>query len=99
MAQRPRYNQKRHKSSRPPRAAMQREPSPVYEKKLPVQYGKAFVVMEDPQRNTFEFAQGAWVPFELSIAQCRQDCQVKELPQKVGGMTRYEVRRPEPLAT
>ena len=34
----------------------------------------------------------------MSIAQCRQDCLVKELPQKVNGKTRYEVRCPLPAA-
>jgi hypothetical protein len=34
------------------------------------------------------------VPYALSIAQCRRDGQVKELPQKIGGKTRYEIRLP-----
>jgi hypothetical protein len=30
-----------------------------------------------------------------SIAKCRQSCQVKELPERVNTMIRYEVRYPE----
>lgn len=66
----------------------------VMEKKAPIVYGKPFIVMEDAQRNTFVFKAGAWVSHEMSIAEFRQSCQVKELPQKVNGMTRYEVRSP-----
>jgi hypothetical protein len=29
-----------------------------------------------------------------SIAECREDCQVKELAQKINGMTRYEICSP-----
>ena len=66
----------------------------MYEKKAPVVYGKPVVVLEDESKNTFEFQQGAWIPFAMSIAECRHECQVKELPQKVNRMTRYEIRRP-----
>lgn len=76
------------------RAAPVREPPPVYERKPPVVYGEPFVVMENLQRETFVFVGGAWAPFEKSIAECRQDCRVTELSQKIKGMTRYEVRRP-----
>ena len=64
------------------------------EKRAPIEYGKAFIVMEDEQRNTFVYKAGAWIPHSMSIAECRQDCQVKELPQKVNRMTRYEIRCP-----
>jgi hypothetical protein len=57
-------------------------------------YGKAFIVLEDAQKQTFVYKSGAWSAFSMSIAECRQDCQVKELPQKVNQMTRYEVRCP-----
>jgi hypothetical protein len=50
--------------------------------------------MEDEQKNTFIYEGGAWVPHSASIAECRQTCQVKELPQKVNRMTRYEIRCP-----
>ena len=52
--------------------------------------------MEDATKNTFEFKLGAWVPHIMSIAECRRECIVKELPQKVNGMTRYEIRSPVP---
>jgi hypothetical protein len=60
-----------------------------------VVYGKAFILMEDAEKNTFVYKAGAWVPYEATIAECRQTCQVKALPQGVGKMTRYEVRAPE----
>jgi hypothetical protein len=67
----------------------------VYQKKPPIEYGKPFTLLEDASKATFEFKAGAWVPYPLTIAQCRQnDCDVKELPQKVKFMTRYEVRCP-----
>ena len=64
------------------------------EKKLPVTYGKPFVVLEDVQKNTFVFSGGRWQPHTATIAECRIDCQVKELPQKINDMTRYEVCSP-----
>jgi hypothetical protein len=63
-------------------------------RKPPVVYGKPFIVMEDEHRNTFVFSGSAWVPHSMSIAECRAECQVKELPQKVNRMTRYEIRLP-----
>jgi hypothetical protein len=36
----------------------------------------------------------AWNPYHLSIAECKVDCLVKTLPQKLNGKTRYEVRAP-----
>jgi hypothetical protein len=65
------------------------------ERAAPTVYGKAFIVAEDAAKNTFYFSQGAWVAYPESIAQCRQTCLVKELPQKLNNMTRYEVRCPE----
>ena len=95
MAQKHRFqNQRSRRGPRTPHAAVPAEPRPVYEKKAPVVYGKPVVVLEDESKNTFEFQQGAWIPFAMSIAECRHECQVKELPQKVNRMTRYEIRRP-----
>ena len=51
--------------------------------------------MEDGEKNTFIYKAGAWIPHEASIAQCRATCQVKELPQRVNRMIRYEIRCPE----
>lgn len=76
------------------RDEVRREVALPIQPKPPTQYGKAFVLMEDADRNTFEFAAGAWIPYGLTIAQCRRDCLVKELSQKVNGKTRYEVRSP-----
>jgi hypothetical protein len=61
----------------------------------PVVYGKAFVVLEDEAKNTFVFKGGVWVPYTASIAECRASCKVKQLPQRVNKMIRYEVRCPE----
>ena len=94
MPQRSRFNHNRQKPRRPaaPRTDAPREVLQTIEKKPPAQYGKPFILLEDQQKNTFEYARGAWVAYSMSIAELRQDCQVKELPQKVNGMTRYEIR-------
>lgn len=92
MAQRNRFSGRRPQRTRsaaPPVAAR-----PVWEKKAPVQYGKPFVLLEDEQKQTFVFQAGNWVAHAMSIAECRQSCQVKELPQKVNGMNRFEIRCP-----
>ncbi len=95
MAQRPRFNHKRQKKrTTRQQSSAPREAPRVYEKKPPVQYGKPFVLLEDTNKNTFEYKGGAWVPHAMSIAECRLECQVNELPQKVNSMTRYEVRSP-----
>jgi hypothetical protein len=92
--------QKRHfnKKSKPHhRNAPERMLTPLAaqpEKKIPVVYGKPFTLLEDEQKKTFEFKAGSWIPYLMSIAECRQTCQVNELPQKVNRMTRYEIRCP-----
>jgi hypothetical protein len=95
MGQRNRSHGKRQK----PRAAARtpaplRQPLAAAEKKPPVTYGKPFVLLEDGQKCTFIYDSGQWRPHEKSIAECREDCQVKELAQKINGMTRYEIRSP-----
>lgn len=65
------------------------------ERVAPTVYGKAFIVAEDSTKKTFVFQAGAWTPYTSTIAECRQTCLVKELPQKLNNMTRYEVRCPE----
>ena len=93
-----RFNRKPNKSGPAARRSEAPRTAPVpFELKPPKQYGKAFVLLEDTEKNTFEFASGAWIPYGLTIAQCRRDCLVKELPQKVNGNTRYEVRNPLPV--
>lgn len=95
MGHRNRHHGKRQK----PRAAA-RQPAPlrapvaVAEKKPPVTYGKPFVLLEDDHKCTFIYNAGQWRPHTKTIAECREDCQVKELAQKINGMTRYEVRSP-----
>jgi hypothetical protein len=99
MPQKRRFTQpnKRQAASRPPsdvrRSAL--VPLAPVERPAPTVYGKAFIVAEDAQKNTFVFQQGAWVAYHESIAEAKRSCQVKELPQKLNNMTRYEVRVPE----
>jgi hypothetical protein len=92
MAQRNRFQGRRQnaRSAAPPplRAPLAAERKPV------VVYGKPFILMEDESQNTFVFSGGAWKPHTMSVAECREDCQVKELPQKLNKMTRYEIRCP-----
>lgn len=97
MANKHRFNHKRQK----PRPAASQATAPkiaaaIPARKAPVQYGKPFVLLEDEQRNTFEYKSGKWVAYSMSIAQCRESCQVTELSQKIKQMTRYEVRCPLP---
>ncbi len=96
MAQRRTYQpqQKKKRSAEGPRVSTPRPASVPLVRLPPVVYGKPFILMEDKDKHTFEFTRGAWVAYERTIAQCRLDCQVKELPQKVNNMTRYEVRCP-----
>jgi hypothetical protein len=87
---RPKKHHARGTHAPPPLAALA---APV--RKRPVEYGKPFTLLEDEGKATFEFTGGTWVPYSMTIAECRQNsCQVKELPQKVNRMTRYEVRTP-----
>jgi hypothetical protein len=95
MVQRNRFsNRRQQKHSTAPRPSTPREAPRSFEKKPPIQYGKPFILLEDANKDTFEFKGGAWVPYSMSIAACRQECQVNELPQKVNQMTRYEIRCP-----
>ncbi len=95
MAQKHRDRQNRaRRPFRPPSNSAPARAPIVREKKIPVVYGKPFTVLEDEAKCTFQFDNGAWVPYAQSIAECRRECLVKELPQKVNRMTRYEIRRP-----
>ena len=86
----PRGKRKGRGAAAPPRplasASIERAPPKVY--------GEPFVMMEDENKGTFVYKSGAWVPHSMSIAECRESCQVTELPQKVKRMTRYEIRCP-----
>jgi len=93
MAQKHRFRNKRQPPrvwTQPPAAA--EKVAFVYEKKVPTVYGKPFILLEDTSKNTFWFKGGRWVAHTQTIAEYRENSQVKELPQKVNGMTRYEVR-------
>ncbi len=95
MAHQNRFNNHRKRpahGSRP--ATAERVPLTIAPRKPPTEYGKPFIVLEDAQKNTFEYRSGAWVPYAMSVAECRLECSVKELPQKINKMTRYEVRLP-----
>jgi len=78
----------------PETRSLQRPPA-ITERQAPIVYGKPFVVLEDEAKNTFVFKAGTWVPHTASIAECRQTCHVKQLPQRVNRMIRYEIRCPE----
>jgi len=88
-------NRQRSRTAPPP---LKTSRDAAVEKKPPTEYGKPFIVMEDEKKNTFDYQGGKWVPHPLSIAECRQTCLVKELPQKVKGMTRYEIQSPLPVS-
>ena len=62
----------------PPARSLQTPPAAAGPR-VATTYGKPFIVMEDGEKNTFEYREG---------------CQVKLLPQKLNGKVRYEVRRP-----
>jgi hypothetical protein len=93
MAQKRRFTSNKRQAARLPNSPTRslRTPPPV-ERPAPVLYGKPFIVVEDEQKNTFIFQAGNWVPHSAYIAECRQTCPVKELPQRVNGRIRYEVR-------
>jgi len=96
MAQKRRFVQNKRQLARTDSAIRGlRRPPEITERPAPTVYGKPFIVVEDEQKNTFIFQGGAWVPHTASIAECRQTCQVKELPQRVNRMIRYEVRCPQ----
>lgn len=97
MAQHKRVNQKRPKATTTgevPRRNRWEAVTQAAEPRAVVEYGPPFILLEDAQKNTFEYKAGNWVAHERSIAEVRLDCQVKELSQKVNKMTRYEVRAP-----
>jgi hypothetical protein len=94
MSKRRHQHEKRSKSRGSSGTPLARPPVPTFEKKPVIQYGKPFIVLEDAQKATFVFTNSQWVPHDKTIAECRVDCQVKQLPQKINGMTRYEVCAP-----
>ena len=99
MAQRRHHQSKRRSRAARAHPASVRAPIPVRERKPPVAYGKPFILLENDQKDTFIYNAGQWVPHTKSIAECRLNCQVKELAQKINGMTRYEICSPVPSVT
>ncbi len=98
MARNDRFNRKQQRA--PFRGNREAEPASVprtLERKPPTQYGKPLIILEDAAKDTFEFVGGEWVPYAMTIAECRKECQVRILPQQVNGKTRYEIRLPLPL--
>ena len=88
---RPRTRGGARASSGPPPLAS----ASIERNRAPTVYGKPFIIMEDESKKTFVYQSGSWVPHDMSIAECRQaSYQIKELPQKVNRMTRYEVASP-----
>jgi hypothetical protein len=92
MARKDRFGRKQTRSTirrdAPEPRAARPEPKP------PKHYGKPIIILEDAQKNTFEFVDGNWVPFAMTIAECRAECQIQMLPQQVNGKKRYEIRLP-----
>ena len=95
MAQRRKFTQNKRQASRlaPQTRTLHRIAD--IERQPTVVFGKPFMVMEDAQKNTFVYKGGAWVAYGPTIAECKRTCQVKELPQRVNNMIRYEIREPE----
>jgi hypothetical protein len=94
MGQRRHHQSKRSKPRAAPSSAPARPPVPTFERKPPVRYGKPFILLEDAQKSTFIYNGGQWIRHTKSIAECRLDCQVTELAQKINDMTRYEICAP-----
>ncbi len=79
-------NGRQTRSAPPPPAPLVRTYNP------PPVYGTAFILVEDKSKNTFLFKGGIWVAYHRTIAECKTDCEVTELPQRVNQMIRYQVR-------
>jgi hypothetical protein len=95
MAHKRRYQDKRRASRTiTPAPTVVHERPAAIPRKARTQYGKPIILLEDGNKDTFEFQGGRWVAHAMTIAEARESCFVKELPQKVNGMTRYEIRYP-----
>ena len=96
MAHQNRFNRrggkKTTRKARPNSA--ERTPIEIPQRRQPTVYGKPFIILEDAHKTTFEYRGGGWVPYGMSMSECRAEGEVKELPQKINNMTRYEVRLP-----
>jgi hypothetical protein len=95
MAQHRRSSPNKRQAARlAPQTRTLARPPAVTQRPAAVVYGKPFILLEDEAKNTFVYKGGAWVQHSASIAECRETCQVKVLPQSVGKMVRYEIRCP-----
>jgi hypothetical protein len=95
MAPPNRFNNARKRPQRPARGPAVEKPAfEIPAAKPPTVYGKAFILLEDEQKQVFEYRSGAWVPYGSNIVQLKEAAEVKQLPQKINKMTRYEVRLP-----
>ena len=95
MAQKRRFNPRAPRGGRlsaPATRKLQQRPETVVEPA--VVYGKPFIVLEDQEKNALIYEAGNWVSHTASIAECRRTCLVKQLPQRVNHMIRYEIRSP-----
>ncbi len=91
MAKKRNFNNGGKRNGRPTRSAP--PPAPLVRTYTPPPvYGDPFTLVEDKNKNTFVFQGGAWVAYHRPIAECKTDCEVKELPQRVNQMIRYQVR-------
>jgi hypothetical protein len=52
------------------------------------------LLLEDAQKKVFSFKNGQLIDHAKTIAEYRLDCRVKQLPQKINGLTRYEICLP-----
>jgi hypothetical protein len=96
MAQRRKFNQNKRQIARAaPESRSLRYPPAIVERQQPKVFGKPIIILEDDAKNTFVYSAGNWVPHSASIAEIRQLGQVKELPQRLNRMIRYEVRYAE----
>jgi hypothetical protein len=98
MAQRNRFQNRRPARPAATAAPVRNQAAEVLaaQQRVKTVYGEPFILLEDANKNTFEYRGGAWVAHSKSIKECRVDCQVKELSQKLNRMTRYEIRSPLP---
>ena len=95
MARNNRFVPRRQHARRPgPTNSLMVQAPASSERAAPVEYGKPMIVMEDEHKATFVYQDGAWVQHERTITDWRRDCLVKELPQRLNRMVRYEVRCP-----
>jgi hypothetical protein len=98
MAQRNRYHGAKRQKPRAAAPPPARAVAAAVEKPRPVVYGKPFLVLEDAKKAVFVIKDAQLVAHEKTIAAYRRDSRVQEMPQKIKGLTRYEICSPLPDA-